>query len=150
MLTVAARLPAFFSARSLVFDDGVYGVSVVDMRHGLAPYTGVFSAQGPLHFPLLYVGDLLGLRTLNGPRVTPMLAGIAATIAAWAIARRLAGPTAGVIAGGTGRHVGIDDLTTGQVTGDGPAVGARGVRGVGRGRVPRRSARCGARCRPAC
>ena len=74
-----------------MFDDGTYGVSVLDMRHGLAPYRGVFSAQGPLHFSLLYVGDLLGFRTIDGPRVAPMLAGIAATIAAWAIARRLAG-----------------------------------------------------------
>src|SRR4029079_19418152 len=121
VLTVAARLPAFFSARSLVIDDGVYGVAVVDMRHGLAPYTGVFSAQGPLHFPLLYVGDLIGLRTLNGPRVTPLLAGIAATIAAWTIARRLAGPTAGVIAGALVATSGSMIWTTGQVTGDGPA-----------------------------
>src|ERR1700704_1736428 len=67
VLTVALRLPAFFASRHLLYDDGVYGVSVVDMRHGLAPYTGVFSAQGPLHFPLLYMGDLIGLRTLNGP-----------------------------------------------------------------------------------
>ena len=72
-------LPAFFSSRHLVFDDGTYGVSVLDMRHGLAPYRGVFSAQGPLHFSLLYLGDLLGFRTIDGPRVTPMLAGIAAT-----------------------------------------------------------------------
>ncbi|MDQ1509943.1 MAG: hypothetical protein QOG50_1787 [Actinomycetota bacterium] len=121
VLTVAARLPAFFSSRHLVIDDGVYGVSVVDMRHGLAPYTGVFSAQGPLHFPLLYVGDLIGLRTLNGPRVTPMLAGIAATIAVWAIARRLAGPTAGLIAGALVATSGSMIWTTGQVTGDGPA-----------------------------
>jgi hypothetical protein len=121
VLAVAARLPAFFSSRSLVIDDGVYGVAVVDMRHGLAPYTGVFSAQGPLHFPLLYVGDLIGLRTLNGPRVTPMLAGIAATIAAWAIARRVAGPTAGAIAAALGATSGSMILTSGQVTGDGPA-----------------------------
>ena len=122
-LTVALRLPAFLSTRHLVFDDGMYGVSVVDMRHGLAPYTGVFSAQGPLHFPLLYVGDLLGLRTINGPRVTPMLAGIAATIASWAIARRLAGNTAGVIAGVLVATSGSMIWTTGQVTGDGPASG---------------------------
>src|SRR6476661_10429248 len=121
MLTVAARLPAFFSARSLVIDDGVYGVAVVDMRHGLAPYTGVFSAQGPLHFPLLYVGDLIGLRTLNGPRVTPMLAGVAATIAAWAIARRLAGNKAGLIAGVLLATSGTMIWTTGQTTGDGTA-----------------------------
>jgi hypothetical protein len=121
VLTVAVRLPAFFASRHLLYDDGVYGVSVVDMRHGLAPYTGVFSAQGPLHFPLLYVGDLIGLRTLNGPRVTPMLAGVAATIAAWAIARRLAGNKAGVIAGVLLATSGTMIWTTGQTTGDGTA-----------------------------
>jgi hypothetical protein len=120
-LTVAVRLPAFFSSRHLSFDDGVYGVSIVDMRHGLAPYTGVFSAQGPLHFPLLYVGDLIGLRTLNGPRVTPMLAGIAATVAVWAIARRLAGEKAAFIAGVLVATSGSMIWTGGQVTGDGPA-----------------------------
>ena len=115
------RLPAFLSSRHLVFDDGTYGVSVLDMRHGLAPYRGVFSAQGPLHFSLLYVGDLLGFRTIDGPRVAPMLAGVAATIAAWAIARRLAGGTAGVIAGVLVATSGSMIWTTGQVTGDGIA-----------------------------
>ena len=122
LLTVLLRLPAFFASRHLVFDDGTYGVSVLDMRHGLAPYTGVFSAQGPLHFPLLYVGDLLGLRTIDGPRVTPMLAGILATIATWAIARRIAGPKAGFVAGLLVATSGSMIWTTGQVTGDGPAA----------------------------
>ena len=121
MLTVVLRLPAFLSSRHLVFDDGTYGVSVLDMRHGLAPYRGVFSAQGPLHFSLLYVGDLLGFRTIDGPRVAPMLAGIAATIATWAIARRLAGSTAGLIAGVLVATSGSMIWTTGQVTGDGMA-----------------------------
>ncbi len=121
VLTVALRLPAFFASRHLLYDDGVYGVSVVDMRHGLAPYTGVFSAQGPLHFPLLYVGDLIGLRTLNGPRVTPMLAGVVATIAAYAIARRLANDNAGLIAGVLVATSGSMIWTTGQATGDGTA-----------------------------
>src|SRR5215212_4635580 len=89
LVAVVVRIPAFVSSPSLVFDDGQYGVSVVDMRHGLAPYRGVFSSQGPLHFPLLYVGDVLGFRTLDAPRVTPMLAGVVAAIGVWAIARRL-------------------------------------------------------------
>jgi 4-amino-4-deoxy-L-arabinose transferase-like glycosyltransferase len=122
LATVLLRLPAFFASRHLVFDDGTYGVSVLDMRHGLAPYTGVFSAQGPLHFPLLYVGDLIGLRTINGPRVTPMLAGVAATVATWAIARRIGGPKAGVIAGALVATSGSMIWTTGQGTGDGPAA----------------------------
>ena len=123
LATVALRLPAFLASRHLVFDDGTYGVSALDMRHGLAPYRGVFSAQGPLHFPLLYVGDLLGFRTIDGPRVAPMLAGIAATIAVFAIARRLAGPISGVIAGVLVATSGSMIWTTGQVTGDGLAAG---------------------------
>jgi hypothetical protein len=121
VLTIVLRLPAFLSSRHLVFDDGTYGVSVLDMRHGLAPYRGVFSAQGPLHFPLLYLGDLLGFRTIDGPRVAPMLAGILATTGAWAIARRIAGPTAGLIAGVLVATSGSMIWTTGQVTGDGMA-----------------------------
>ena len=122
LLTVALRVPAFFASRHLLYDDGVYGVSVVDMRHGLAPYTGVFSAQGPLYFPLLYAGDLIGFRTLNGPRVTPMIAGVVATIAAYAIARRLAGNTAGLIAGALVATSGTMIWTTGQATADGIAT----------------------------
>ncbi len=121
LLTILLRLPAFLSSRHLVFDDGTYGVSVLDMRHGLAPYRGVFSAQGPLHFPLLYAGDLLGLRTIDGPRVAPMLAGVLATVGAWAIARRIAGSTAGLIAGVLVATSGSMIWTTGQVTGDGIA-----------------------------
>ncbi len=123
-VALAVRVPAFVSSPSLVFDDGQYGVSVVDMRHGLAPYRGVFSSQGPLHFPLLYVGDLLGFRTLDAPRVTPVLAGIIAAIGVWAIARRLGATdavatVAGLIVATTGTMI----WTTGQITGDGPAAG---------------------------
>jgi hypothetical protein len=123
LVAVVIRLPLFFSGRSLVFDDGQYGVSVVDMRHGYAPYAGVFSSQGPLHYPLLYVGDLLGLRTLDAPRVTPVLAGVAATIGVWLIARRL-GSTPGValVAGLLVATTGTMLWTTGQVTGDGIAM----------------------------
>ena len=121
LLAVVLRLPAFTSSRHLVFDDGTYGVSVLDMRHGLAPYRGVFSAQGPLHFPLLYVGDLLGFRTLDGPRVAPLLAGVLATLASWAVARRIAGSTAGLVAGALVATSGSMIWTTGQVTGDGIA-----------------------------
>src|SRR4051812_6930250 len=124
LVAVVVRIPAFVSSPSLVFDDGQYGVSVIDMRHGLAPYRGVFSSQGPLHFPLLYVGDLLGLRTLNAPRVTPVLAGVAAAIGVWAIARRLGATDAvATVAGLLVATTGTMLWTTGQVTGDGPAAG---------------------------
>jgi hypothetical protein len=121
-VTVLLRVGAFVSPRQMVIDDGVYGVSVIGMRHGLAPYRGVFSAQGPLHFPLLYVGDLLGLRTINAPRVTPVIAGVIAAVAVWAIARRLSNERVAVVAGLLVATTGTMIWTTGQVTGDGPAT----------------------------
>src|SRR4051812_49851778 len=92
VLGVAAllvRLPAFFAARELHPDDGFYGASVVAMRGGGVPYRDVFSSQGPLHLPLLYLGDLLGLRTFNAPRVTPVIAGIVATVVTYLIGRHI-------------------------------------------------------------
>lgn len=121
VVAVVVRLPAFLSSRHLLFDDGVYGVSVIAMRHGMAPYSGVFSAQGPLHFPLLYVGDLLGFRTIDSPRVTPVVAGAVAAIGVWAIARRCSTETAALLAGLLVATTGTMLWTTGQITGDGPA-----------------------------
>ena len=92
------------------------------MRHGLAPYRGVFSAQGPLHFPLLYVGDLLGFRTIDGPRVAPMLAGVARDDRRRGRSRAASrGRRAGLIAGVLVATSGSMIWTTGQVTGDGIA-----------------------------
>ncbi|MCU1426372.1 MAG: Dolichyl-phosphate-mannose-protein mannosyltransferase [Actinomycetia bacterium] len=88
-VALALRLPAFFAARHLYPDDGEYGMSVVAMRAGGLPFRDVFSSQGPLHLPLLYLGDLVGLRTFDAPRVTPVLAGVVATVLTYFIARRL-------------------------------------------------------------
>ena len=62
-LTVALRLPAYLASAHLTFDDGVFGASAVAMRAGGQPYRDVFSSQGPLFLPLVWVADLLGLRT---------------------------------------------------------------------------------------
>jgi hypothetical protein len=123
LVVVVCRLPMFLSSRALSFDDGVFGATVVDMRHGLLPYRGVFASQGPLHLPLLYVGDLLGLHAMDAPRLTPLLAGVVIAIAVWASARRLgAAPTAAVVAGLLVATTGTMLWTTGQITGDGPAA----------------------------
>ena len=151
LLTVVLRLPAFLSSRHLVFDDGTYGLSVIDMRHGLAPYSGVFSAQGPLHFSLLYLGDLLGFRTIEGPRVAPMLAGIAATIASVGdrpASRRARRP--GVIAGVLVATSGSMIWTTGQVTGDGIASALAVCSRCGLRSRTATTRACGARCSPGC
>ena len=113
----------FFSPRHVLFDDGVYGATVLAMRHGARPFHEVFSPQGPLHLPILYAGDLLGFRTLNAPRVAPVLAGIAVTLAVWAAGRRLGASRWGAgLAGGLAATTGTMLWTTGPITGDGIAV----------------------------
>jgi hypothetical protein len=122
-LALVVRLPMFFSPRHVLFDDGVYGVTVLAMREGARPFHDVFSPQGPLHLPVLYVGDLLGLRTLNAPRVAPVLAGIAVTLAVWAAGRRLGATTWGAGVGAAlAATTGTLLWTTGPITGDGIAV----------------------------
>jgi hypothetical protein len=77
VLTVALRLPAFLAERHLTFDDGVYGASAVAMRAGAQPFRDVFSSQGPLFLPIVWLGDLAGFRTWNSPRVAAVAAGVA-------------------------------------------------------------------------
>ena len=69
LVAVVLRLPAFFATRSLVFDDGVYASSALAMRNGLQPFRDVFSSQGPVFLPLVWLADLLGFRTLDAPRL---------------------------------------------------------------------------------
>jgi hypothetical protein len=94
---VVLRLPAVLSSRHLSFDDGVYGATAVAMRHGARPYRDVFSSQGPLHHPLLYVADLVGGRTQDAPRLLSLAAAVVITIAVYLIAaavgRTPAGPS---------------------------------------------------------
>ena len=123
LFALVIRLPMFFSPRHVLFDDGVYGATVLAMRHGARPFHEVFSPQGPLHLPILYAGDLLGFRTLNAPRVAPVLAGIAVTLAVWAAGRRLGASRWGAgLAGGLAATTGTMLWTTGPITGDGIAV----------------------------
>ena len=117
------RVGPLLAHRPLTFDDGVYGATVVDMRHGLLPYRDLFSSQGPLHYPLMYLGDLVGLRMTNAPRVVPVLSGVFLTLAVWASARRLGASAAaalgvGVVVATTGSML----WTTGPISGDGPAA----------------------------
>jgi len=128
LVAVVVRLPMFLSTRPLSFDDGVYGASVVDMRHGLVPYRGVFASQGPLHLPLLYAGDILGLHTIDAPRLTPLLAGVVTALAIAASARRLgASRVAAFVAALLVATTGTMLWTTGQITGDGPAAALTAV-----------------------
>jgi len=96
---VLLRLPAFLSSRDLSYDDGFFGLVAVEMRHGSLPYRDLFMPQSPLHPVLLYLADLLGLRTMNAPRLLPLLAGVTVTIATYAAGRRLTTRYGAMLAG---------------------------------------------------
>jgi hypothetical protein len=95
LVAVLLRIPAFIADRHLTYDDGFFGLSALEMRHGVVPFRELFSPQGPLFLPLLYVADLVGLRSANAPRVLPLVAGAAATAATYAAGRRIASASDG-------------------------------------------------------
>ncbi|MDP1820883.1 MAG: glycosyltransferase family 39 protein [Acidimicrobiales bacterium] len=88
--SVALRIPAFVAGRHVTFDDGVFGASAVAMRVGGQPFRDVFSSQGPLFLPLLWLGDLLGFRTTNSPRVIAVVAGVALAVGVYLTGRLVA------------------------------------------------------------
>ncbi len=119
---VLLRLPAFFAPRHLTFDDGQYGTVVLGLRDGDLPFKDLFSSQGPLYYPLLGIADLVGLRTMDGPRVLTVAAGAVAAIATYAIARHLTGRWAAFVAGALVATSGSVLYVTGPLAGDGPAL----------------------------
>ena len=86
---VALRIPAYLATRHLSFDDGVYGASAVAMREGGLPFRDVFSSQGPLFLPLVWLADLLGLRTFDAPRLLALASAVGLVLATWSAARAL-------------------------------------------------------------
>jgi Dolichyl-phosphate-mannose-protein mannosyltransferase len=119
---VVVRLPAYFATRSLVVDEGVYSSAALAMRGGALPYRQVFSAQGPLHLPLIYLFDLLGGRTLDSPRLLSLVAGIVVTLAVYAIGRRIGTRESALLAAALVTTTGSILWTTAPLTGDGPAA----------------------------
>ncbi|HEU5300613.1 MAG TPA: glycosyltransferase family 39 protein [Acidimicrobiia bacterium] len=122
MAAVALRLPALLAPRHLTFDDGQYGVVVLGLRAGDLPFRDLFSSQGPLYYPLLAVADVVGLRTLDGPRLLPVAAGMVATVATYAIARHLGTRSAAILAAVLVATSGSLLYVTGPLSGDGPAL----------------------------
>ena len=120
---VALRIPAYLSVRHLSFDDGVYGASAVAMREGGVPFREVFSSQGPLFLPLVWLADLLGLRTFDAPRLLALASGLGLVLATWSAARALAlsRAAAGAAAGLVGTS-GSVLWVTGPLTSDGPSL----------------------------
>ena len=122
VVAVALRIPAFFASRHLTFDDGQYGTVVLGLRDGDAPFRDLFSSQGPLYYPLLYVADFVGFRTLDGPRVLTVAAGVVASIATYAIARRITSRGGALLAGLLVASSGSVLFVTAGLSGDGPAL----------------------------
>src|SRR5579859_4880046 len=60
IVAITLRIPALLASRALTFDEGVYGSAVLAMRDGAQPFRDVFSSQGPLQLPLLWLADLVG------------------------------------------------------------------------------------------
>lgn len=100
LVTVALRIPAFVADRHLTFDDGVYGASAVAMRSGAAPFREVFSSQGPLFLPLVFLADGLGLRTANAPRLLAVLAGVVVVGATYMAGRAVTDRAGALLAAG--------------------------------------------------
>jgi 4-amino-4-deoxy-L-arabinose transferase-like glycosyltransferase len=122
LLALVVRLPALFAPRALTFDEGVYGSAVLAMRDGARPFLEIFSSQGPLQLPLLWLADLIGFRTLDAPRLLTVASGIVVTVATYAIARRVAGRGGAILAGALVATSGSLLWVTAPISGDGPAI----------------------------
>ncbi len=121
-VTVALRLPALFAERHLTFDDGVFGASAVAMRAGGQPFRDVFSSQGPLFLPLLWVFDLLGFRRLDSPRLLSVAAGVVLVAAVYLAAREVADRPGALLAAGLTTGCASVLWVTGPVAADGVAL----------------------------
>jgi hypothetical protein len=121
-LTLALRVPAFLASAHLTFDDGVFGASAVAMRDGGVPFRDVFSSQGPAFLPLVWLGDLVGLRTDSAPRVLAVASGVALValiyLAALEISDRARARLVAVLVAVSGSVLGV----TASLAADGPAM----------------------------
>src|SRR5206468_9272685 len=81
------------------------------------------SSQGPLFLPLVWLFDLLGLRTLDAPRLLAVASGLALVLATWSAARALRlSPLAAGVAAGLVATSGSILWVTGPLTSDGPGL----------------------------
>ncbi|HET6969454.1 MAG TPA: hypothetical protein VFI44_14305, partial [Ornithinibacter sp.] len=120
--TVAIRIPAYLASAHLTFDDGVFGASAVAMRAGGQPYRDVFSSQGPLFLPLLWVADLIGLRTANAPRVLSLVAALVLVGATYVAGRAVTDRGGALLAAGLVSATTTSLWITGPVAADGTAL----------------------------
>ena len=123
--TVALRLPAFVASAHLTFDDGVYGASAVAMRAGGQPYRDVFSSQGPLFLPLVWLADVLGLRTTNAPRLLSLAAALLLVGATYLAGRAITDRGGALLAAGLVSATTTSLWITGPIAADGAALALR-------------------------
>jgi len=121
-VAVLLRIPAFVAGRHLTYDDGFFGLSAIEMRNGVVPFKELFSPQGPLHLPLLYLADLAGFRTTNAPRVLPIVAGAAVTVVTYAAGRRITSRFGALVAAVLVTTSGSIVWVTTGIASDGPAL----------------------------
>jgi hypothetical protein len=121
-VALVLRLPALAASRSLVFDDGVFGSSALAMRGGGLPFRDVFSSQGPVFLPLVWLADLVGFRTLDAPRLLSVASGVLVTIATYACARRVTSRAHAWLAAALVTTSGSVLWVTGPVNADGPSL----------------------------
>ncbi|MFI5053841.1 MAG: ArnT family glycosyltransferase [Acidimicrobiia bacterium] len=122
VVAVVLRIAVFFAARSLVFDDGVFGSSALAMRAGDAPFRDVFSSQGPVFLPLVWLADLAGFRTVDAPRLLTVGAGVLVTIATYSCARHVTTRGNALFAAALVTTSGSVLWVTGPVNADGPSL----------------------------
>ena len=120
--TLALRVPALMAERHLTFDDGVYGASAVAMRAGGQPFRDVFSSQGPLFLPLIALADVLGLRTVNAPRMISVMAALLLVGATYLAGRALTDHRGALLAAGMVSATATILWVTGPVASDGSAI----------------------------
>ena len=120
--TLLLRLPAYVADRHLTFDDGVYGASAVAMRAGGVPFRDVFSSQGPLFLPLVWVADLVGGRSADAPRVLSLVAALVLVGATYWAGRAITDRGGALLAAGLVTTSGSVLWVTGPVASDGIAL----------------------------
>ena len=122
LVAVVVRLPALLAPRHLTFDDGVYGSAVLAMRDGAEPFRQVFSSQGPLQLPLLWLADLVGFRTEDAPRLAMVASGVVIAVAVYAIGRRVTSRGGALLGAALATTSGSILWVTASLSGDGPAI----------------------------
>ncbi len=128
--TAVVRIPAVLSDQHIDFDEGVYGVSVLAMRDGGLPFRDIFSSQGPLFLPILWLFDVAGLRHFRAMRLGMVLVALAFTVGVYVIARRVSGsPFAAVVAAAATGTASAGVAAAGAIHSDGIGL-AFGVWGV--------------------